>query len=133
MPESIIRGYYEDLASGKLSGKRCRACQTISFPPTALCEKCGRPDLEDVQLSGEGEALFVSHSMAPPPNPRFNELAPYAYGHVRLAEGVFVQGIITGVGVEPEEMEALYGRVPAPVRAEVLTVGDLSILAFALV
>ena len=34
---------------------------------------------------------------------------------------------------EPEEMEALYGRVPAPVRAEVLTVGDLSILAFALV
>ena len=98
-----------------------------------MCEKCGRPDLEDVQLSGEGEALFVSHSMAPPPNPRFNELAPYAYGHVRLAEGVFVQGIITGVGVEPEEMEALYGRVPAPVRAEVLTVGDLSILAFALV
>lgn len=67
MPKSIIRGYYEDLAAGRLVGKKCRACDTITFPPTALCEKCGKPDLEDVTLTGEGEVLFVSHSMAPPP------------------------------------------------------------------
>jgi hypothetical protein len=77
--------------------------------------------------------LFISHSMAPPPNPRFNDLAPYAYGHVRLAEGVFVQGIVADVGVEPVEMAALYERCPLPVRARILTVEDLPILAFDLV
>jgi|BarGraIncu01122A_1022018.scaffolds.fasta_scaffold03271_2 uncharacterized protein len=133
MNESIIRTYYENLAAGLLIGKKCRACDCITFPPTALCEKCGKPDLEDVTLSGEGEVLFISHSMAPPPNPRFNDLAPYAYGHVRLAEGVFVQGIVADVGVEPVEMAALYERCPLPVRARILTVEDLPILAFDLV
>ncbi len=133
MSESIIRDYYENLAAGNLVGKKCGSCETITFPPTALCEKCGKPDLEDVTLSGEGEVLFISHSMAPPPNPRFNDLAPYAYGHVRLAEGVFVQGIVVDVGVEPEEMAAVYKRGPAPVKARILTVGDLAILAFDLV
>jgi uncharacterized protein len=132
MPESIIRGYYEDLAEGRLVGKTCAQCGTITFPPTALCENCGSPEVSDITLSGEGVLIFVSHSMAPPPNPRFNALAPYAYGHVRLAEGVFVQGIITGLGVEPKEMAAMYARVPVPVKASILTVEDLPILAFEL-
>lgn len=133
MPESIIRSYYDELAAGRLSARKCRHCSEITFPPTALCEKCGKPDLDELTLSGEGEVLFISHSMAPPPNPRFNDLAPYAYGHVRLAEGVYVQGIITGVDIEPEAMLELFARGPAPVRADILTVGDLPILAFELV
>ena len=52
MNDSIIRTYYENLAAGRLVGKRCRACDCITFPPTALCEKCGKPDLDDVTLSG---------------------------------------------------------------------------------
>jgi uncharacterized OB-fold protein len=130
MPESIIRGYYDNLAAGRLVGRQCPACGTITFPPTTLCEACGKPGGTEVTLSGDGVALFVSHSMAPPPNPRFNDLAPYAYGHVRLAEGVFVQGIVTNVGVEPEELAALYERGPVPVKAHVLTVEGLPILAF---
>jgi uncharacterized OB-fold protein len=132
MPTSIIQGYYESLAAGVLVGKKCHACGAITFPPTALCEECGKHDQDEIELSGEGELLFVSHSMAPPPNPRFNDLAPYAYGHVRLAEGVFVQGIVTGVGIEPDEMAALYERCPMPVKADIIVVEDLSILAFKL-
>jgi len=97
MADSIIKGYYEDLKKNKLIGKKCASCGKITFPPTTLCEHCGSRDVEPFALSGEGELLYVSHSMAPPPNPRFNGIAPYAYGHVKLAEGVFVQGIITGV------------------------------------
>lgn len=133
MPTSIIQGYYENLAAGRLVGRRCRLCDTVTFPPTALCEKCGSPEQDEVELTGQGELLFVSHSMAPPPNPRFNDLAPYAYGHVRLAEGVYIQGIVTGVGVDPAELAALYQRCPVPVRADILTVQDLPVLAFALV
>lgn len=49
---------------------------------------------------------------------------------MRLAEGVFVQGIIADVGVEPDEMAAIYARCPLPVKAHIMTVGDLAILAF---
>ena len=56
----------------------------IAFPPTAACPKCSGFQQTPVELSGRGEVLYVSHSMAPPPNPRFNDIAPYGYGHVKL-------------------------------------------------
>ena len=130
MPKSIIRGYYEDLEQKKLVGKKCGKCGKITFPPTAICEHCGSRDMEDFKLSGEGELLFVSHSMAPPPNPRFNKIAPYAYGHVKLEEGIFVQAIITGIGIEPESLEEWYKKCPVKVEPDIIEAEGLSILAF---
>jgi len=133
MPESIVRGYYEDLKQKKLIGKKCNKCGKITFPPTAICEHCGSRDIEAFELSGEGELLYVSHSMAPPPNPRFNKLAPYAYGHVRLNEGIYVQGIITGVGIDPECLAEWYKKCPVKVVPDIIEAEDLSILAFKIV
>ena len=130
MPKSIIRGYYEDLEQKKLNGKKCRKCDKITFPPTAMCEHCGSRDVEAFKLSGEGELLYVSHSMAPPPNPRFNKLAPYAYGHVRLEEGVYVQAIINGVGIEPDSLMEYYQKCPLKVVPDMIEAEGLSILAF---
>jgi len=130
MPKSIIRGYYEDLEQKKLNGKKCRKCDKITFPPTAMCEHCGSRDVEAFKLSGEGELLYVSHSMAPPPNPRFNKLAPYAYGHVRLEEGVYVQAIINGVGIDPESLMEYYQKCPLKVVTDIIEAEGLSILAF---
>jgi len=133
MADSIIKGYYEDLKKNKLIGKKCASCGKITFPPTTLCEHCGSRDVEPFALSGEGELLYVSHSMAPPPNPRFNGIAPYAYGHVKLAEGVFVQGIITGVGIDPESLMKSYENCPVKVVPDIIEVEGLSILAFKIV
>ncbi len=133
MPKSIIRGYYEDLEHKKLNGKKCRKCGKITFPPTAMCEHCGSRDIESYELSGEGELLYVSHSMAPPPNPRFNKLAPYAYGHVRLSDGVYVQGIITGVKIDPESLMECYQKCPMKVVPDIIDAEGLSILAFKIV
>ncbi len=133
MPESIIRGYYEDLGKKKIIGKKCNKCGKITFPPTAICEHCGSRDIEAFELSGEGELLYVSHSMAPPPNPRFNKIAPYAYGHVKLKEGVFVQGIVTGVGIDPASLEEWYHKCPVKVAPDIIDVEGLSILAFRIV
>lgn len=133
MPESIIRGYYEDLGQKKLVGKKCNKCGKITFPPTAICEHCGSRDIEAFELSGEGELLFVSHSMAPPPNPRFNKIAPYAYGHIKLKEGVFVQGIVTGIGIDPASLEEWYQKCPVPVAADIIDAEGLSILAFKII
>ena len=72
----------------------------------------------------------MSHSLAPPPNPRFNKIDPYAYGHVKLKEGVFVQAVITGIGIEPESLEMWYQKCPVKVARDIIEGEELSILAF---
>ncbi|AOT69568.1 Zn-ribbon domain-containing OB-fold protein [Geosporobacter ferrireducens] len=132
MPESIIKGYYENLRKGKLIGNKCK-CGGYTFPPTAACEHCGNSETEAIELSGEGALLFVSHSMAPPPNPRFNKIAPYAYGHVCLEEGIYVQAIINGIDIEPESLMKYYEKCPVKVRADIIEAEGLPVLAFKIV
>jgi len=130
MAESIIKNYYENLKKGKLIGKKCNQCGKHTFPPTSTCEHCGSYDIASIELSGEGELLFVSHSMAPPPNPRFNKIAPYAYGHIRLKEGIFVQAIINGVNIGPESLKEYYEKCPVKVCPDIIEAEGLSVLAF---
>lgn len=130
MSESIIKRYYDNLQDGKIIATKCKACRGYTFPPTALCEHCGSSELEWVELSGRGKLLFVTHGIAPAPNPRFAELAPYAYGHIALAEGVYVQGIVTGIAADPEILQQYYDKGPVSVEPDILEVKGLPILAF---
>ena len=130
MPISIVKMYYDYLKDGKIVGKRCHRCRKITFPPTTRCEYCGSDDQDWFVLTGRGKLLFVSHGMTPTPNPRFDELAPYAYGHIKLEEGVIVEAIITNVGITPDELNDYYEKGPVDVEAEIMEVMDLPILAF---
>jgi uncharacterized OB-fold protein len=72
--------------------------------------------------------------MAPPPNPRFSELAPYAYGLVELeTENIVVFGIITNAAVDAETMDKYYRECPMAVVADIIEVKGLPILAFRLI
>ncbi|PKO13220.1 MAG: hypothetical protein CVU39_20190 [Chloroflexi bacterium HGW-Chloroflexi-10] len=130
MAESIVKQYYDALGKEKLLGKKCNKCSAITFPPTTACLECGSPDQDWYELSGKGQLLFISHGMAPPPNPRFAEIAPYAYGHIQLEEGVFVQAIITGVSIDPDTLRGYYERGPVAVSPDILEVAGLNVLAF---
>jgi len=130
MPESVIKRYYDGLGEGRLIAAKCECCGSYTFPPTTACENCGCADLDWVELSGKGKLLFVTHGMAPPPNPRFNEIAPLTYGHVILEEGIVVQGIVNGVEPTPEALREFYERGPVDVRADVIKVKELNVLAF---
>jgi hypothetical protein len=130
MNDSLIKSYYESLGQGKLVGKKCTKCQSVTFPPTTACGKCGSYELTSIVLSGKGTLLYLSHGMAPPPNPRFNDLAPYAYGHIKLEEGVFLQAIVTGMSIEPASLRSVFEAGPVKVVPNILEVGGLSVLAF---
>jgi len=130
MAESIVKQYYDNLRKGRLIATKCASCGGITFPPTAACEHCGSMNLQQIALSGKGRLLFVTNSIAPPPNPRFAELAPYAYGQIELEEGVYVQGIVTDIGIEPEELNRAYEKGPVPVRPDIIEAQGLPILAF---
>ena len=130
MNESIIKSYYEALAQGKLIGKKCDTCQKVTFPPTTACGSCGSYEQTSVELSGKGTLLYLSHGIAPPPNPRFNDLAPYAYGHIKLEEDVFVQAIVTGISIEPGSLQSVFEAGPMEVVPDIREVEGLHVLAF---
>ncbi len=130
MTDSIIKRYYDALGTGKLMGKKCEQCGEVTFPPTTACNACGSYEQDWVELSGKGKLLYVSHGMAPPPNPRFNDLAPYAYGHIRLEEDVYLQAIITGVSIDPETLKGFFEAGPVDVVPDILEVQGLNVLAF---
>lgn len=130
MPESIVKKYYEALEEGNLLALQCEKCRAYAFPPVPTCPSCGGTKLAEVNLSGRGTLMYVSHGVAPPPNPRFEELAPYAYGHVMLEEGIPVEAIIDNVSPEPEAIEVMYEKGPVPVTSYIKKVKGLPVLMF---
>lgn len=132
MPESVIKHFYDGLEHGVLLAARCSKCSHLTFPPTTACEKCGCFALSETKLSGRGTLEFVSHGAAPPPNPRFADIAPYPYGHIVLDEGIVVQAIIQGVSTDPHALRKIYERGPVKVELDVLRTKDLPVMAFKL-
>ncbi|MCX5496207.1 zinc ribbon domain-containing protein [Kaistia dalseonensis] len=129
---SAIRSYYEGLAKGVFRAVTCKACGGYTFPPTGCCEHCASWDVTPVELSGDATLLLASHNISPACHPRFEKIAPYVYGHLRLKEGPIVQGIVLGVKPTPEDLKALFERGPVPVKAETLQMSDLPVIAFRL-
>lgn len=130
MTTSLIQQYYEGLDQGRFVGVFCSACQRYSFPPTTACEQCGSDNVQVRELSGKGTLLFASHNLAPPPHPRFANMAPYVYAHVLLDEGVVVQGILEGVDPTPDGVRAVFEQGQQPIELGVLRRDDLPVLVF---
>ena len=124
MAESIVTNYYDGLSKGKIYAHKCNKCGQYTFPPTTMCASCGSDDHEQVVFSGRGKLEFVSHGANPPPHPRFADIAPYAYGHILLEEGVYVQGIITNLDYSPKTMASCYEKGPVEVEADIQTFAD---------
>jgi uncharacterized OB-fold protein len=129
---SAIRWYYEGLKEGFFRAVRCSGCSKLTFPPTGCCEHCGGWSVEGTEIGGEGTLLFATHNIAPACHPRFEAIAPYVYGHIRLKEGNIVQAIVLGVEATPAKLHELFKRGPVKVKAETLTMQDLPVLAFRL-
>ena len=127
---STIELYYKGLDQGVLRARRCKDCKEYTFPPTGCCSHCGSWSLDWADLSGNGTLLFASHNISPACHPRFEPIAPYVYGHIRLDEGIMVQAIIQGVKATPEELGQLFDRGEVPVKADIMKMDDLPVLAF---
>ena len=127
---NAIRWYYDGLDNGVFRAVTCNACGKHTFPPTGCCEHCGSWQVDGVELSGEATLLYATHNITPACHPRFEKIAPYVYGHLRLKEGPIVQAIVLGVKATPKDLALLFKRGPVPVKAETLRMDDLSVIAF---
>lgn len=127
---SAIRWYYEGLQQGVYRAVKCALCNDLTFPPTGCCEHCGSWQIEGIELSGDATLLFATHNISPACHPRFEKMAPYVYGHLRLREGPVVQAVILGVDPTAKALHDLFKRGPIPAKAHTLTMDDLAVLAF---
>jgi len=88
IPISRIEKFWESLKEGRVLATRCKNCQMLRFPPSATCPSCFSPDVEWVELSGEGVVETYTKIMAAPAS--FSGEAPYTVVVARMKEGVKV-------------------------------------------
>ncbi len=88
----FTHGYEEER---RLRGFRSASCGFVTATWGLVCPRCGRADLEEAALSGEGRvAAFTIQTV---PSEEFVNDAPYAYVLVDLDEGGRVSGWMPAV------------------------------------
>lgn len=104
----------------RLEAAECAECSAISFPPRAVCRKCGFGDLGTVTLKGTGAIEALTYLEAAGAPPEFADQVAVAGGYhvaiVRLDEGPMITAQLlpdSDVGAAPP---AIGDRVAATTR-----------------
>ena len=101
MSQHVARHWRETPERYRMEAGKCKKCGSIQFPNRLICPECGAREFDTLRLSGKGElATYTVIRVAPM---GFADLAPYAVGIVKLAEGIHVMGQITDCN--PEELK----------------------------
>ena len=104
-----FKEYNEALKQNRLLGLRCPACGAVIVPPKMVCPKCAGPELEIIELKGNGKIrTFTSVYVAS--EGREEEL-PYIIVLVELDEGPWLMGNLDGVNPDQAGMELVGKRV----------------------
>lgn len=103
----IFKDYDEALRQNKLLGLKCRPCGAITIPPKIACRQCASPDMEIVELKGNGKIrTFTTNFVAAEGR---EEEIPYIIVMVELDEGPWLMGNLDGIDPAQASME-LIGR-----------------------
>ena len=105
----IFKDYSEALKQDKLLGLKCKECDAVIVPPKMVCLSCGSPNLDIVELAGKGEIqTFTVVNVAA--EGREDEV-PYIIVMVKLDEGPWIMGNLTGIDPGEATMEIIGKRV----------------------
>jgi len=116
-----LKGFFEEVRAGRLTGIRCGRCGALVIPPKEFCASCGQRDWPPVPLGGAG--TIVSHTVIRvAPRGRGGEV-PYAVAVVRLDEGVSLLGRVVDI-----PLDAL--KAGLPVRFRPLEIGGQTMVGF---
>ena len=91
----VPRFWRETRARYNLEGARCKACETVFFPPREVCPDCHRESIgkmEKYRLSGYGEVYSFSTIHDAPDS--FKGEVPYIIALIKTDDGPLVTGQI---------------------------------------
>jgi hypothetical protein len=97
-PPLTIKGFFDGVRAGTLTGVRCGRCGELAIPPKEFCPACGGRDWRAVPLSGEG--VIASYTIIRVAPPRHAAEVPYAVAVVRLKDGVQLLGRVVDIPLE---------------------------------
>ena len=104
-----FKAYNEALKEDRLLGLECKSCGAITVPPKMVCRKCTSSELEIVQLKGTGDIkTFTTVNVAA--EGREAEV-PYTIVMVKLDEGPWIMGNLSGINPAEASMELVGKRV----------------------
>ena len=104
-----FKDYSEALKKNRLLGLKCQVCDAITVPPRIVCGKCTSPNMEIVELSGQGKIqTFTTVYVAP--EGREDE-CPYVVVLVALDEGPWLMGSLSGIDPDKASMKLIDKRV----------------------
>ena len=104
-----FKEYNEALKKNKLLGLKCNSCTAITVPPKMVCRKCASPDMDIVELSGNGKIeTFTTVYVAA--EGREGEV-PYIIVLVALDEGPWIMGNLIDIAPSKATMELIGRRV----------------------
>ena len=101
----IFRDYNEALKQNRLLGLKCKSCGAITVPPKMVCRQCTSPELDIVELKGNGKIrTFTTNNVAAEGR---EEEVPYTIVMVELEEGPWIMGNLDGTNPEATSMELI--------------------------
>jgi len=123
--------YQEGLEQGKFLGLKCTACDSVIFPPAAVCRECGSTDLTPAELSGQGAIrTFTVIRVAPE-----GKKPPYIVAMAELDEGPWALGNLVDMNPEEADMDLIGKRVTLGshvVKGDTYSTDDTHVLTFSL-
>ncbi|MGI6230776.1 MAG: Zn-ribbon domain-containing OB-fold protein [Tractidigestivibacter sp.] len=117
---NYVEEFYKAMDKGILAGQRCKKCGAVRYEYVAFCDKCGSPDLEEIELKPEGTLKIFSPTGDT--LPEFSDFSTidgvklknlqkekgwkeqpatsnYVWGEVVLDDGPSIQCFVGGFGV----------------------------------
>ena len=104
-----FKDYNEALKQDKLLGLKCKACGGVTVPPKMVCMACASLDMDIVELGGKGE--IVTFTVVNVASEGREDEVPYIVVMVKLDEGPWIMGNLTGIDPGEASMEIIGKRV----------------------
>ena len=116
-----LKGFFEEVREGRLTGIRCGGCGALAIPPKEFCPSCGQRDWAAVPLAGDGTVTSFTVIRVAPRG--FAGQTPYAIAAVQLREGPSLLGRVVDL-----PLEAL--KIGLAVRFRPLVEGENTMIGF---
>ena len=117
--ERIVKTYYDNLAAGKITARKCQDCGAVEWPPLLGCNYCGSTNMEWIEISGHGKMIQMVMPSPITQRPEMEDIRPYCLAVVEIEEGPVVNVMVRGVNRKNKNlvMEKMPG---VPVHATII-------------
>ena len=117
--EKIVKTYYDNLAAGKITARKCQDCGAVEWPPLLGCNYCGSTNMEWIEISGKGKMIQMVMPSPITQRPEMEDIRPYCLAVVEIEEGPAVNVMVRGVNRKNKNlvMEKMPG---VPVHATII-------------